>query len=205
MAKRFLFQRLLKEGIEEGFQPGQTQEAKEWFRDKAAQLKDVRPDRLMTRPGAKKVAYFWRPGEMYLFQYRPKEYLTPKQPYHDRFPLIMLLNQHSGGWFEGINFHYLPYEFRAQLLDRMYRFRNSDDVMNTNYRLQTLTWHKLIRRFGGKELHTPCIKRYINNNVRGRFIKIHPAEWDLAIMLPIERFRGASRNKIWMKSRELFQ
>ena len=45
--RRFLFQRILKEGVKEGFPPGLTQEARKWYRERSQELKDIRPERLM--------------------------------------------------------------------------------------------------------------------------------------------------------------
>lgn len=199
--KRFLFQRILKEGIEEGFKPGKTEQSREWFREQAGKLKDIRPERLVRRPAAKRnqVAKLWRPGEMYLFRYEPKGRETLK--YYDRYPLIMLVDTYEDG-FIGLNFHYLPPEFRALLLNRMYRYLN-----NTEFNEQTrllLTYDK-IKRLAGRPYYKPCVKRYINNRVIGRFIKIHPSEWDMVLMLPLDRFMKRRRNTVWQDSRKIYQ
>lgn len=201
--RRFLFQRILKEGVKEGFPPGLTQEARKWYRERSQELKDIRPERLMRRPGAiaNQRSYFYRIGEMYLFRYEPRDKMDKKKlPYYDRFPLIIVTRVEKE-WFEGINFHYLMYEHRAILMDRMYRFLNSDDFNNPNTRLMTLKWNRL-ERIGSRKYQRSCVRRYINNQVRGKFIKILPAEWDLCLMLPIERFIGASRNKVWTEGRQ---
>ena len=45
------------------------------------------------------------------------------------------------------------------------------------------------------------MKRYLNNHIVGRMIRIHPVEWDLILLMPIERFQGARRNRIFEDSR----
>lgn len=201
MTKRFLFQQILKDGISEGFEPGRSAESREWFREQAGKLRDIRPERVMRRPGAVKnqVARFWRPGEMYLFRYEPQGKI--ELPYYDRFPLIMLVDTYDGG-FLGLNFHYLPPMFRAVLLDKMYRYLN-----NNNFDEQTrllLTYDK-VKRLAGRPYYKPCVKRYLNNRVVGRFVKIHPAEWDLVLMLPLDRFMKRRRNTVWQESRKIYQ
>lgn len=196
--KRFLFQRILREGIESGFKPGSSEESRKWFRDKAGQLKDVRPDRLMRSKGAKDNATsrLFHPGDMYLFQYDAKGKDT--LPYYDRFPLIMLIKDYPGG-FMGINFHYLPPQLRAVLMTKMYSFL-SDQKFDEETRLQ-LTYNHL-KSLSGNAIWKPCIKRYLNNQCKSRFIKIHPAEWDIILQLPLDRFVGARRSTIYKDSRE---
>jgi len=199
--KRFLFQQILKTGIEDGFEPGKSAESREWFRMQAEKLRDIRPERVMRRPGAIKnqVTRFWRPGEMYLFRYEPQGKET--LPYYDRFPLIMLVDVYDGG-FLGLNFHYLPPQFRAVLMDQMYRYLNNKEFDEQTRLL--LTWDK-VKRLAGRPYYKPCVKRYINNRVVGRFVKIHPAEWDLVLMLPLDRFMKRRRNTVWQESRKIYQ
>jgi hypothetical protein len=51
---------------------------------------------------------------------------------------------------------------------------------------------------------TPCIKRYLANHVQSRFLEIQANEWDIAVMLPVERFEKASAGKVWSDSRKKF-
>lgn len=194
--KRFLFQTILTEGIEEGFRPGATEESRVWFRDKAAQLKDIRPERVSKRPGAIKnqVSTFWRPGELYLFRYMPKG--KDVLPYYDIYPLVMLLDVQDES-FLGINFHYIRPEWRALLMDKMYRYLNNK---NFDERTRLIITYEKLKILSGRPYYKPCIKRYLNSNVIGRFIKIHPAEWDIVLMLPLDRFRKARRNTVWLDS-----
>lgn len=42
----------------------------------------------------------------------------------------------------------------------------------------------------------PCLKKYLNNHVKTRFLKIEPVEWDIALFLPLQRFEKASAARI---------
>ena len=188
-----LFDKLEQEAFRAGI-AARTKESMAWFQDRVSNVNVSRAALLKDGPTRARQVY----GSMYNFQYDPKTKQT--LPYYDRFPLIIVTRVEKE-WFEGINFHYLMYEHRAILMDRMYRFLNSDDFNNPNTRLMTLKWNRL-ERIGSRKYQRSCVRRYINNQVRGKFIKILPAEWDLCLMLPIERFIGASRNKVWTEGRQ---
>lgn len=201
MTKRFIFQQILEQGIEKGFQPGKTEESRSWFREQASKLLSIRPERFVKSKGARgnQVTAIWRPGDMYMFKYDPL--LKETLPYYDRFPLIMLLDETTDG-FLGLNFHYLPPLMRAVLMETMYRFLNNKDF---DEETRLLISYEKLKALSGRPLYKPCIKRYLNNHVMSRFIKIHPAEWDVVLMLPLERFVKRTRNTVWRDSKEIYQ
>jgi hypothetical protein len=51
---------------------------------------------------------------------------------------------------------------------------------------------------------TPCIKRYLFSQIQSRFLEITADEWDIAALLPMESFVGASTNKVYAESEEQF-
>ena len=51
---------------------------------------------------------------------------------------------------------------------------------------------------------TPCIKRYLFNHVKSRFLQINADEWDIAALLPVEDFKGASTSQVYNDSRNKF-
>ena len=119
-------------------------------------------------------------GALNMFIYDPK--LKNKLPYYDTFPLVLPLERYRDG-FLGINFHYLPYALRAQLLSRL--------DPNANY--SALKKVRLIK---------PTLKRYLNSNVRSRFRKLEEEDFMTAIMLPVQRFKKSSASKVWSDSRK---
>ena len=48
----------------------------------------------------------------------------------------------------------------------------------------------------------PCVKRYLTNHMRSKFLKIGAKEWQVAIFLPIERFEKATKTEVWRRSLE---
>ena len=120
-------------------------------------------------------------GALNMFIYDPK--LKNKLPYYDTFPLVLPIERYRDG-FLGINFHYLPYALRAQLLSRL--------DPNANY--SALKNVRLVK---------PTLKRYLNSNVRSRFRKLEEEDFMTAIMLPVQRFRKSSASKVWSDSRKV--
>lgn len=120
-------------------------------------------------------------GALNMFIYDPK--LKNKLPYYDTFPLVLPIERYRDG-FLGINFHYLPYALRARLLSRL--------DPNANY--SALKNVKLVK---------PTLKRYLNSNVRSRFRKLEEEDFMTAIMLPVQRFKKSSTNKVWSDSRKV--
>lgn len=198
--RRFLFQRLVQEGIENKFQPGATQESREWFREQAGKLRDIRPQNLMRRPGATRnaVSTIFEPGEFYLFSYNPKNKDT--LPYYDRFPLALILDVYPGG-FLALNFHYIPPIDRARLMDSLYKVA-TDKEFDEQTKLRVT--YDIVKSIGRTKYFKPCVKRYLNNHVKSRYIKIHPAEWDIVLMLPLDRFEGAKRTRVYTDSRKQY-
>ena len=120
-------------------------------------------------------------GALNMFIYDPK--LKNKLPYYDTFPLVLPIERYRDG-FLGINFHYLPYAFRARLLSRL--------DPNANY--SALKNVRLVK---------PTLKRYLNSNVRSRFRKLEEEDFMTAIMLPVQRFKKSSESKVWSDSRKV--
>ena len=119
-----------------------------------------------------------------LFSYKAKHEKT--LPYYDRFPLSMIIGKDVDG-FIGLNFHYLPYQHRARLLDAV-AFGN---VINWN----TLKRNKVTR---------PCIKKYLTSHVQGANGMVIEGieQLKFAIFLPIERF-NTRKEKVWEDSKRI--
>ena len=109
-------------------------------------------------------------GVLNMFLYSAKTPST-KLPYYDKFPLIFVTNMDREG-FTGMNLHYLPPLLRAKLFD-------SANGQNQG---------AIIARASRLKYYKPCIKKYLNNRVRSRFVQVFPEEWNLALFLPTERF-----------------
>ena len=134
------------------------------------------------------------PGELYLFQYDAKHQDT--LPYWDMYPMVFPFRKLSDG-FIGLNMHYLPYQFRIKLLDRLMTFKTSKGL-NENTRIK-YAWSTIagVSKFKWAE---PCVHRYLNSHIQSPFKKIDAEHWATAMMMPVERFVGANKLKVWNES-----
>ena len=124
-------------------------------------------------------------GDLFAYYYDPKHRQT--LPYYDSFPLVMLIKAEKET-FLGLNFHYLPPKLRAILLDRV-----SAKIGDTIPK-----WDKLVKI----PQIEPCVKRYRFDHIMRKVIPIKEDEQEIAIFLPLERFRKASKSKVWADSRK---
>ena len=124
-------------------------------------------------------------GDLYAYYYNPKHKMT--LPYYDTFPLIMLIGYESDT-FLGLNFHYLNPKLRAILLDRV----------SAKIGRGIIKWNK-IAKIPQVE---PCVKRYRYDHIVRKVIPIEEEEKEIAIFLPLERFKKSSKSKVWADSRK---
>jgi len=136
------------------------------------------------------------PGNMYMFQYDPK--FKDTLPYYDRFPLCLPFDDISNG-FVGINFHYLPYMMRAQLLGNRMNF--TDKALTDKSKIE-VSWG-LLKNFGRFPQVKPSVKKYLYSQVQSRFVKINPEHWRASIFLPTHDFAKATQNQVYRQSREI--
>jgi len=190
-----LFDTILTKGVRAGEIPARTQKAREWYRDAAKEYRNINERQLM-KGDAERLTGRPLVGHMYMFNYDAKHKET--LPYYDRFPLIFPFKTVKGG-FLGINMHYLPLQYRAILMDSLY------DI-TTNERYDETTRLKLnyqvLERASRFRYFKPCVKHYLTGQLRSRFLYVYPSEWDIALFLPLERFQGASKTKVWADSRK---
>ena len=139
------------------------------------------------------------PGKLYMFLYDPK--LKEELPYYDRFPLVFPFRKTPDG-FIGLNMHYLPYHFRIMLLDRLMVYK-SNSRMDETTRIK-YSW-ALIDGVSKYAAAKPCVKQYLLGHVRSQFRQVYSKDWATAMLLPVERFVGASKQEIWADSRKIMR
>jgi hypothetical protein len=137
-------------------------------------------------------------GKLYMFAYLAKHRKT--LPYYDAFPLVLILNVNwNEEYMLGINMHYLPIGLRAKLFKSILPFLNNkrwDDT--TRFKV---TW-ELTKALSTSPLFIPAIKRYNFEQLRSRFIIVEEEEWDIVTMLPLEIFKKAPKQQVWLDSVE---
>jgi hypothetical protein len=191
-----IFDTILTKGVRAGQMPARTESAREWYRNSAQEYKRIDETKLM-KGGNERLTSKMMVGSMYMYYYDPKHKAT--LPYYDRFPLVFPYKKVPGG-FMGINMHYLPLNYRAKLMDALYDVANNDKYDETT----KLKFNYNILNGASKyKYFAPCVKHYLTDQVRSRFLYVYPSEWDVALFLPLERFQGATKQKVWAESKKL--
>ena len=175
-----------------------SRKSRSWFSQQVLLLRGQRitPQKVMSG-NATQLRQRISPGFLYMFAYDPKYKDT--LPYYDRFPLVFPYATAPGG-FIGLNMHYLPYQMRVTLLDRLMTFANNDKMDETT-KLK-YSW-QLIDGVSRYKLAQPCIKQYLNEHVMSPFRRIESSDWATAMMLPVEQFTKATREQVWTDSRRM--
>ena len=189
----------LSDTIRSGTVGKKTKRSAKWFQDKIKGLKGELKNKFSSTNADK----FYREsdnkinpnlmskrvslGDLFCYHYDPKYKKT--LPYYDMFPLIMLIGSDKDT-FLGCNFHYLNPRFRAILLDKLTQ-KIGEGMPN---------WTKLSKI---REI-APTIKRYRFDHIDKKVIQIEEDEKEMAIFLPLERFKKASKSSVWSDSKGRF-
>ena len=181
------------------YDPSIVTKSKTWFRQQAILLKKegIRSTRMYKNSGEYVTSI--RPGNMYMFFYDPK--MKDTLPYYDRFPLVFPINRAKGG-FLGLNMHYLPYKLRATLMDALYDVASNDKFDETT---KIKASYGILNSATKYKEFQPTIKHYLSDHVVTKFVYINPVEWDVALFLPVEKFVGANRTKVWEDSKKIIR
>ena len=162
-----------------------------WYRSNVASIADrvtarklMNQGKLIGRPSA---------GRLNMFFYDPKT--KQKLPYYDTFPLVLPLEPIKGG-FLGLNFHYLPYLLRFNLLQRLQKFADGGMKSTTKFEAN-------YDDVKGINLVKPTIKKYLYSHVRSQFLRIDFDEAALAVYLPVQQFKKSGTSKVWSDSRRM--
>ena len=190
----YLIKRIEEQLQKEGYKP-RTNKARDWLKSKMLRLKPSKQALMSDRERLKGKSII---GKMYFYFYNPKTKET--LPYYDIFPLVIPIENHTDG-FIGLNLHYIHPKNRMILLDKLSEFAtNSRYDEKTRLRLSYSLLASSSRIF---EM-TPCIKKYLYKHIESRFLEIQANEWDIAALLPVETFVGATNSKVWAESRKKF-
>ena len=153
----------------------------------------------MLRSGGKRISDM-RLGRMYFFRYNPDKSYNHT---YDSYPLVFMLYEDPDN-FSGINFHYLSPKLRAVLLGNMLSFLSDQDYSNRT-KLFARKFRQVIQS-NKKFRHAKAIYRqYKPEHIKSKIIQVHPLDWELAIMVPTERFKTptggiVASKKIWTET-----
>jgi hypothetical protein len=193
MAKK-LIDRIKKSLEKQGIKP-RSDEARQWLQSKITELNPTQSALMADRQRLKTRSLI---GKMYFYYYDPKHKDT--LPYYDRFPLVIPIEKYNDG-FLGLNLHYIHPKYRITLLDKLVEVAS-----NRNYNEQTKLRisYRYLQASSKIFEATPCIKRYLFSHIQSRFLEIQADEWDIAALLPMESFVGATTSKVYAESKDKF-
>jgi len=175
--------------------PANTAKSYAWYKNQIRNLatdRNSNPEVLMSQTN--QLTNTITPGEMYLFYYDPKHKET--LPHYDTLPLVLPFRKLPDGFF-AINLHYLPYMLRFKLLGALNNLiTNKNITVNTRI---NISW-KILNSTAQYAPATVCVKHYLNNHVKSRFLKINYKDWLIASQLPLERFAKESKTSVWRQT-----
>jgi len=173
---------------------GDDRKSYQWYRDQVRNLGSGLSGTQLLRN--EKLSSRIVPGNMYLFMYDPKH--KEILPYYDTVPLVLPFKSVPEG-FLGINLHYLPYLARFKLLGELSKL-TLDKRVDEKTKIQ-ISWQ--ILNSSSKYLAaTACVKHYLNDHLRSRFLKINYSDWITASMLPVENFKKAKKDYVWRETKK---
>lgn len=193
-----LFTQILQTGVAQGIMPARAADARKWYRNKSASVRNPDIKELMSNE-PQRFRQSIQIGRMYMFYYDPKMKVELK--YYDKVPLVIPIEVYNNG-FLGLNLHYLPPSYRAKLMDALYSLINNTRF-DESTRLQLS--YKLLKNAGRMKYFRPCVKRYLKAHVRSRFVSIAANEWDIALFLPTEDFQKENLRVVWEDSRQMIR
>ena len=170
-----------------------SKESLKWLMAKIADVRGVRVAKSISNEKVRQVNKFIL-GGLYCFYYNPKGKMD--LPYYDQFPMVLALEKYNDG-FLGLNFHYLPIKYRVVFLDKLMNFAmmgDAGEIMRMRVTYDILTASKRLKLF------KPCIKRYLSSHIQSKLLTIQPNEWDIAALLPLQQFKGATAPEVWQDS-----
>ena len=170
-----------------------SNESLKWLMAKIADVRGVRVAKGISNEKVRQVNKFIL-GGLYCFYYNPKG--KTDLPYYDQFPMVLALEKYNDG-FLGLNFHYLPIKYRVVFLDKLMNFAmmgDAGEIMRMRVTYDILTASKRLKEF------KPCIKRYLSSHIQSKILTIQPNEWDIAALLPLQQFKGATAPEVWQDS-----
>lgn len=189
-----LFQDIINEAVKKGMLQDNVLDASKWFRTEAQKVSEQKADpQKIIKESTAQLKRYPNIGEMYLFKYDPKH--ARDLPYYDTFPLIFPFRKVSGGFY-GINMHYLPLDLRAKLMDGLYSTIDSDITPRTKLQIS----YNLLSTASRLRYFKPCVKHYLNSYVQSRFLQIPATQWDIALFLPLERFKKQDKSYVHKES-----
>ena len=190
----------LKDAIKTNSVTAKARAAGDWFRSivnrTKGQFSSETPQSILSKQESTVTSSVL--GKMYFYSYDPK--WKDVLPWYDTFPLVFPIEKYTDG-FLGLNFHYLAPKHRAILMDQLKAFANNKKYDETTKLKLT---YNMLKGFTKIKRAKPTVHRYLTSNVRSKYVLVNADEWEVALFLPVERFKKASKKQVWAHSGGMF-
>jgi hypothetical protein len=140
-----------------------------------------------------------RPGHMYFFGYDAKHKDT--LPYWDAMPLVIPISETSTSII-GLNFHYMPMEYRIKILDALFTIMTNDKM---NEQTKVRLSYRIVQSSSRFKAFKPCIKQYLKSNFTTQFILVPASYWEVAVFLPVAQWKGTTADNVYKDSRKIIK
>ena len=173
----------------------------DWFKSKIALLGGNSPSAKMelleTTKELQTNMFF--PGAMHIFKYDPK--FKEELPFYDTWPCSLIFGV-EGDRATGVNFHYLSYDIRGKLYDKLSLIANQ--YHNNRQQVLRMNW-KLLSNVSKFPEVRPAVKSYLYSHIRSRIIKVPVEDWKTALLMPIESFAKKSQAYVARNSGQIIR
>ena len=170
--------------------------SQKWFDEKIASMNRNRttPNAVMLKDSPDKLTGILEPAHLYSFYYWPKHNET--LPYFDTFPMVFPFERNDDS-FLGLNMHYLNYPMRFALFRELLKISGNNRITDSSK--MKLQWGQ-IKGVSKLAPAQACIKRYLFTQVKSPFMRIDPEDWTTAMLMPLARFQGQTKETVWAES-----
>ena len=190
----------LKDAIKTNQVSARAKAAGDWFRSIVNRTKgkfsSETPEKILQR--SESMVSTSVLGKMYFYSYDPK--WKDDLPWYDTFPLVFPIEKYNNG-FLGLNFHYLAPKDRAILMDQLKMYANNKKYDETTKLKLT---YNMLKGFTKIKRAKPTVHRYLTSKVKSKYVLVNADEWEVALFLPVERFKKANKKKVWAHSGGMF-
>lgn len=176
--------------------PESVRTSSAWFNEQVKILSaaNMTPNKILSG-GVFKLQTDIVPGKLYFYFYDAK--LKDTLPYWDQFPLVFPFNKTADA-FTGLNLHYLDYKSRMMLLKELLKVNGNNTYTET--KKIKFSWG-LVKSMAKLSPAKACVKMYLFDHMASPFCEVSPTYWHTAMLLPVQRFVGASNNRVWSDSK----
>lgn len=139
-------------------------------------------------------------GQMVFFKYSPvSQSFVSRNTYYDTFPLVLVTEVYKGG-FEGINVHFVDYDFREFLFDAIMRDLPTIKAGQSWRNRILLDFDRLAARRKFRAFR-PCYRKYLWKGMKRRPAVVPFELWEDMVKANIGRFIGAKPPTVHRESR----